>query len=86
MARALGADLPASIWATKVRSFGHSIKAASKIAFIAGTHPHGTNAGLATFMQMIQAEGKIPLSRWRRLIYAANPASRSAAFISTAGR
>ncbi len=35
-------------------------KAGTTVLIIAGINPHGTNAGVATFMQMIQAEGKSP--------------------------
>ena len=57
MARALGVELPGDLGkeGAVIKSFD---KGNSKIIAIAGTDPHGTNAGLATFMRMIQAEGK----------------------------
>lgn len=35
-------------------------KAGSAIVVIAGSDPHGTNTGIATLMQMIRTEGKVP--------------------------
>ncbi len=59
MARALNVDLgPASDLGDEgsvIRSFD---KGGSKVVIIAGLNPHGTNAGLATFMPMIHGEGK----------------------------
>ena len=37
-----------------------SAKAGAKIILVAGGDPHGTNTGIATFMQMIQVDGKSP--------------------------
>ena len=37
-----------------------SAKAGAKIILVAGGDPHGTNTGIATFMQMIQVDGKFP--------------------------
>ena len=59
MARALNADLaPASDLGDEgavIRSFD---RGGSKVVIIAGPNPHGTNAGLATFMPMIHGEDK----------------------------
>ena len=59
MARALNADLGSASdlgdEGSVIRSFD---KAGSKVILIAGLNPHGTNAGLATFMAMIHGEGK----------------------------
>jgi hypothetical protein len=60
MARAMGADLSSSDLGDEGFVIRSVDKGASQIAIVAGTNPHGTNAGLATFMQMIQAEGKSP--------------------------
>ena len=59
MAQALNVDLgPASDLGDEgsvIRSF---VRRGSKVVIIAGLNPHGTNAGLATFMPMIHGEGK----------------------------
>jgi hypothetical protein len=59
MARALGADLSAvsdlGNEGSLIRSFE---KGGNTVVVIAGLNPHGTNAGIASFMRMIQAEGK----------------------------
>ncbi len=59
MARAVGTDLGST---GDLGKEGAVIRALDKgkttVVVIAGTDPHGTNAGLATFMRMIQAEGK----------------------------
>lgn len=59
MARALNVDLRAASdlggEGSVIRSFD---KGGSKVVIIAGPNPHGTNAGLATFMPMIRREGK----------------------------
>jgi len=59
MARALDTDLgPAGDLGDEgsvIRSFE---KGGNKVVLIAGPNPHGTNAGLATFMPMIRGEGK----------------------------
>ncbi len=59
MARALNVDLgPASDLGDE-GSLIHSFdKSGSKVVIIAGLNPHGTNAGLATFMPMIHGEGR----------------------------
>ena len=58
MTRALNVDLgPASELGEEgsvIRSF---VRGVSKVVIIAGLNPHGTNAGLATFMPMIHGEG-----------------------------
>ena len=58
MARALNVDLgPVSDLVDEgsvIRSFD---KGGSKVVLIAGLNPHGTNAGLATFVPMIHGEG-----------------------------
>ncbi|HEX4485046.1 MAG TPA: hypothetical protein VH088_02195 [Terriglobales bacterium] len=58
MTRAMGSDSPSNDLGNEgsvIRSFD---KGKLKIVAIAGLTPHGTNAGIATFMRMIQAEGK----------------------------
>lgn len=48
-ARDLGKD------GCEIRSFD---RAGATIVVVAGSNPHGTNSGIATFMQMIRADGK----------------------------
>jgi hypothetical protein len=59
MVRALNIDLgsPSALGdeGAVIRSFDRD---GSKVVIIAGPNPHGTNAGLATFMPMIHGEGK----------------------------
>jgi hypothetical protein len=59
MARSLNVDLESASdlgdEGSVIRSFD---KGGSKVVIIAGPNPHGTNAGLATFMPMIHGEGK----------------------------
>jgi hypothetical protein len=59
MARAMGAEwnLAANLGdeGSIIRSFD---KGAVRVVIVAGLNPHGTNMGIATFMQMIRAEGK----------------------------
>jgi len=61
MARAVDADLgPVSELGETgfvIRSFD---KEGTRGVVIAGRHPHGTNSGIATFMQKIRADGKSP--------------------------
>lgn len=61
MARAMGADMEAASdlgdEGSVIRSFD---KGRTKVVIVAGLNPHGTNTGIATFMQMIKAEGKSP--------------------------
>jgi hypothetical protein len=58
-AKAMGASLPS---ASDLGDEGAVIRAFDRVGttvvVIAGSNPHGTNAGIATFMQMIQADGK----------------------------
>jgi hypothetical protein len=60
-AMAMGASLPSAAdlgdEGAVLRAFN---KAGTSVLVIAGLNPHGTNAGIATFMQMIQADGKSP--------------------------
>ncbi len=60
-ATAMGASLPS---AADLGDEGAVLRAFNKdgttILVVAGLNPHGTNAGIATFMQMIQADGKSP--------------------------
>ena len=59
MARAMGKDLSSAgelgDEGAVIRAFD---KAGVKVVVIAGSNPHGTNSGIATFMKMIQADGK----------------------------
>jgi len=59
MARAMGSELRSASElgdeGSVIRAFD---KAGAKVVVIAGSNPHGTNAGIATFMSMIQADGK----------------------------
>jgi hypothetical protein len=60
-AMAMGASMPSAAdlgdEGATLRAFN---KAGTSVFVIAGLNPHGTNAGIATFMQMIQADGKSP--------------------------
>src|SRR5580704_7245231 len=59
MAQAWRLDLPLTAdlgdEGSVIRSFD---QAGSQVIAIAGTNPHGTNAGIATLFQMIRADGK----------------------------
>ncbi|HEX4424164.1 MAG TPA: hypothetical protein VH079_02110 [Terriglobales bacterium] len=60
-ATAMGTSLPSTAElgdeGSVIRAFD---KAGTTVVVIAGLNPHGTNEGIATFMQMVQAEGKSP--------------------------
>ena len=59
MAQAWKIDLPLAADLGDEGSVIRSLdQAGSQVIVIAGLNPHGTNAGIATFLQMIRAEGK----------------------------
>jgi hypothetical protein len=59
MAKAMGADLGSGGELGQDISVIRSIdKAGVNVVVVAGLDPHGTNTGIATLMQMIQADGK----------------------------
>ncbi|MBS1852410.1 MAG: hypothetical protein JST79_16005 [Acidobacteria bacterium] len=61
MARAAGADLGAMDGLGEEGAVLRSAeKAGRTIIAVAGTNPHGTNAGIATLLQKIRADGKTP--------------------------